>query len=168
MQLHHLAEEIIEIADDSTNDYMTIVKNGKSRQVQNKEAISRSRLRIQARMNLISKLSPILRDSKTGQPEGDDLIIRRLPYANETPEEYAASQKLRDEQIDGAIARTGQLLRAKKAAEKKEAAKKKAEAARSGKKASSSPKNDPKPALDKPRFSTSEYYDHPEDHIIYR
>src|SRR3954469_435698 len=35
MQLHHLAEEILEIADDSTNDYMTVVKNGKPHQVQN-------------------------------------------------------------------------------------------------------------------------------------
>ena len=65
MQIHHLAEEILEIADDSTNDYMTVVmKSGKTKQVLNREAIARSRLRIQARTTLIAKLSPILRESK--------------------------------------------------------------------------------------------------------
>ena len=62
MQLHHLAEEILEIADDSSNDYMTVVKKGKATVMQNKEAIVRSRLRIQTRMNLLTKLS---RDNKT-------------------------------------------------------------------------------------------------------
>src|SRR3954469_2411044 len=81
-QLHHLAEEILEIADDSTNDYMTIVKNGKPRQVQNREAISRSRLRIQTRMNLISKLAPILRNTRTGMPANLPLkvVFTKKPY----------------------------------------------------------------------------------------
>ena len=64
MQLYHLAEEILEIADDSSNDYMTVVKNGKTKQVLNREAITRSRLRIQARTTLIAKLSPILKIKK--------------------------------------------------------------------------------------------------------
>src|SRR3954463_14927947 len=80
--INNFLEEILEIADDSTNDYMTIVKNGKPHQVQNREAISRSRLRIQTRMNLISKLAPILRNTKTGMPANQPpkLMFAKKPY----------------------------------------------------------------------------------------
>ena len=90
MQLYHLAEEILEIADDSTNDYMTVVgKNGQTKQVLSREAITRSRLRIQARTTLIAKLSPILQIRKK----------RKLPkfffdvpqQKNENPEKTATS-----------------------------------------------------------------------------
>lgn len=55
----YLAEEMIEIADDGTNDYMT-KKNadGTESEVVNTEHIQRSRLRIDARKWIASKLKP--------------------------------------------------------------------------------------------------------------
>jgi hypothetical protein len=62
MQLQFLVDEIYEISDNGTNDFMTIMgKNGKSKQMHNRESIARSQLRINARMMVISKLAPILR-----------------------------------------------------------------------------------------------------------
>ncbi len=147
MQLHHLSEEILEIADDSTNDYMTIVKNGKSRQVQNKETISRSRLRIQARMTLISKLAPILRQQQAGKyaEEPEVITIRRMRYPNETPEEYLASQDKLDQEYVDAIEEAKKEL-----TQKKGTTKKKASGVASGKMASSSPKTDLKPTPEAP------------------
>src|SRR6201999_278897 len=75
-QLHHLMEEILEIADDSTNDYMEVVAaNGKTKIIQNREVISRSRLRINTRIALITKLAPILKGNKEEKEE----TIRELP-----------------------------------------------------------------------------------------
>ena len=54
-----LAEEIIEIADDATNDYMMRVnKNGDEEPVLDSEHVQRSRLRIDARKWIASNLSP--------------------------------------------------------------------------------------------------------------
>jgi hypothetical protein len=48
-QADFLAEEIIEIADDGSNDLMTITKGDASYDVENKEVTNRSRLRVDAR-----------------------------------------------------------------------------------------------------------------------
>ena len=62
LQLQFIGEEIFQIADNSANDYMTVAgKNGKTKQVLNREAIARSRLRIHARLMLLTKLAPILK-----------------------------------------------------------------------------------------------------------
>jgi len=53
-----LAEEILEIADDGSNDFMTIVKGDQSYTVENKELVNRSRLRIDARKWYAAKLRP--------------------------------------------------------------------------------------------------------------
>ncbi len=160
MQLNHLAEEILEIADDSTNDFMTVVKNGKSCQVQNRETISRSRLRIQARMNLISKLAPILREQQAGKyaDEPEVITVRRMRYPNETPEEYLASQNKLDQDYEDSITGARKELKAKKSAPKKKAAGANVEKTRS-----SSPKTAAKPAPEEPftipRKSVHKYYD---------
>lgn len=53
------ADEIIEIADDSTNDYQTRKnENGEEIQVVNPEAIGRSRLRVDTRKWIASKILP--------------------------------------------------------------------------------------------------------------
>lgn len=52
------ADEIVEIADDASNDYMTIQRGEESVQVENKEVVNRSRLRIDSRKWLMSKLNP--------------------------------------------------------------------------------------------------------------
>lgn len=53
-----LAEEVLEIADDGTNDYMTIVKGDVSYNVEDREVVSRSKLRVEARKWIASKLKP--------------------------------------------------------------------------------------------------------------
>lgn len=57
-QADHLVEEMIEIADDGTNDFMTITKGDESYEVENKEWTSRSKLRVEARKWIASKLKP--------------------------------------------------------------------------------------------------------------
>ena len=53
-----LAEEMIDIADDGSNDLMTIVKGDQTYEVENKEVVNRSRLRIETRKWIASKLKP--------------------------------------------------------------------------------------------------------------
>lgn len=57
-QAEIIADEIIEIADDATNDFMTITKGDLTYEAENKEVTNRSRLRIQARQFIASKLAP--------------------------------------------------------------------------------------------------------------
>jgi hypothetical protein len=54
-----MAEDILSIADDGTNDWMTVEgKNGNEYQVVNNEAMQRSRLRIETRKWLMAKTKP--------------------------------------------------------------------------------------------------------------
>jgi hypothetical protein len=58
-QAEYLAEEILDIADDGSNDWMERKnKDGSSYTVENGEAMQRSRLRVDARKWLLSKLLP--------------------------------------------------------------------------------------------------------------
>lgn len=59
LQLEVWADETIEIADDGSNDWMTRQNsNGESYEVVNSEHISRSKLRVDQRKWLLSKLKP--------------------------------------------------------------------------------------------------------------
>jgi len=53
-----MAEELLDIVDDGTNDYMTKNINGKDIQITNTENIQRSRLRADTRKWLMSKMKP--------------------------------------------------------------------------------------------------------------
>jgi hypothetical protein len=54
-----MAEEILDIADDGTNDYMTIeLQDGYEKEVINHEVLARSRLRVDTRKWLMSKMKP--------------------------------------------------------------------------------------------------------------
>lgn len=55
-QADFLAEEILEIADDGSNDLMTITKGDQSYEQENKEVTNRSKLRVEARKWIASKL----------------------------------------------------------------------------------------------------------------
>jgi len=55
-QADFMAEEMLEIADDGSNDFMTITKGDATYEVENKEVTSRSRLRVDTRKWLASKL----------------------------------------------------------------------------------------------------------------
>ena len=57
-QADFLAEEMIDIADDGSNDFMTIQKGDASYEVENKEWTSRSKLRVETRKWIASKLKP--------------------------------------------------------------------------------------------------------------
>jgi hypothetical protein len=58
IQCEYLADEILEIADDATNDFMTVVKGDEEYERENKEVTNRSRLRVDSRKWLLSKLVP--------------------------------------------------------------------------------------------------------------
>lgn len=54
-----MAEELLDIADDGTNDWMTItLPGGHEKEVLNNEALQRSRLRVDTRKWLMSKMKP--------------------------------------------------------------------------------------------------------------
>ena len=58
-QMDAYAEEIVDIADDATNDFMEIEqKNGGTTVIFDKENIQRSKLRIEARQWMMGKLRP--------------------------------------------------------------------------------------------------------------
>jgi hypothetical protein len=53
-----IAADCLEIADDGTNDYMTITKGDASYNVEDKEVTSRSKLRVETRLKLLAKWYP--------------------------------------------------------------------------------------------------------------
>ncbi len=57
-QVEHMADELLDIVDDGSNDLMTIVKGDESYEVENKEVVNRSRLRADTRKWLMAKLAP--------------------------------------------------------------------------------------------------------------
>lgn len=58
-QADYYAEEIIEISDDATNDYMLRKNNsGEDELVENKDVLARSRLRVDTRKWLMARMAP--------------------------------------------------------------------------------------------------------------
>ena len=57
LQMEYLADEILDISDDGSNDLMTIVKGDMSYEAENKEVTNRSKLRVDSRKWLMSKLN---------------------------------------------------------------------------------------------------------------
>lgn len=57
-QADHFAEEILEISDDATNDWMKRQQGEEMVEVANHEHISRSKLRVDSRKWLMSKMAP--------------------------------------------------------------------------------------------------------------
>lgn len=53
-----MIEDIVDISDDGTNDYMTITKGDHSYNVEDREVTNRSRLRVDTRKWIVSKLKP--------------------------------------------------------------------------------------------------------------
>ncbi len=54
----NIADEMFEIADDGSNDLMTIEKGDNSYEVENKEVTNRSKLRVQLRQWYLGKVMP--------------------------------------------------------------------------------------------------------------
>lgn len=57
-QADYLVEEMLDISDDGSNDLMTITKGDVSYDVENKEVTNRSKLRVETRKWIASKLKP--------------------------------------------------------------------------------------------------------------
>ena len=53
-----MGEDILDIADDGTNDYMTITRGDMTYNVENKEVTNRSKLRVETRKWIMSKMKP--------------------------------------------------------------------------------------------------------------
>jgi hypothetical protein len=97
-QADFLAEEILEISDDATNDYMTVVKGDVSYEVENKEFISRSRLRVEARKWVASKLKPKKYGDKVDVTSGGE----KMPV----PITFISATSLTDEQLEKFVSNT--------------------------------------------------------------
>jgi len=69
---HSMADELLEIADDGTNDWME--RNGD--EVQNGEAMARSRLRVDTRKWMLSKMLPKIYGEKIVHAGDDESPIK--------------------------------------------------------------------------------------------
>lgn len=58
IQAENMFDEILEIADDGENDYMTITKGNETYNVEDREVTNRSRLRVDSRKWYLSKVLP--------------------------------------------------------------------------------------------------------------
>lgn len=58
IQAEIMFDEILDIADDGSNDFMTIVKGDNVYEIENKEVTNRSRLRVDSRKWYLSKVLP--------------------------------------------------------------------------------------------------------------
>lgn len=74
IQCDLIAEETIDIADNATNDFMTVVKGDFEYEAENKEVINRSRLRVDTRKWLLSKLCPKKYGDKIDVTTGGDKL----------------------------------------------------------------------------------------------
>lgn len=82
-QVEFLVDEMLEIADDGSNDYMTITKGDVSYNVEDKEVTNRSRIRVDVRKFIASKLKPKKYgdsiDVKSGGEPIQQVVIYKLP-----------------------------------------------------------------------------------------
>lgn len=69
-----MAEEILDIADDGTNDWMQRKIGGEWTDVPNNEVLQRSRLRVDTRKWLMSKMKPKRYGDKMDVTSGDKVI----------------------------------------------------------------------------------------------
>jgi len=79
-QADYYAEEIIEISDDGSNDWMERQRNdGSIEEVENKEVLNRSRLRVDTRKWLMARMAPKKYGDKVVQehqgPDGGPVVI---------------------------------------------------------------------------------------------
>lgn len=58
VQAENMFDEILDIADDGTNDFMTITKGRDSYNVEDREVTNRSKLRVESRKWYLSKVLP--------------------------------------------------------------------------------------------------------------
>lgn len=76
--LDAIAEELFDIADDGTNDWMTVGREGAEYQVENKEVTNRSKLRVETRKWYLSKLAPKRYGEKVEHNFGNPLSVKTI------------------------------------------------------------------------------------------
>lgn len=88
MQADILAEEILDIADDGSNDLMRVVKGDLEYEQENKEVVNRSKLRVDARKWIASKLRPKRYGERISQeisgPNGQPIPITGMQIVDST------------------------------------------------------------------------------------
>lgn len=88
-----LFDEILEIADDGTNDYMTIVKGDNEYNVEDREVTNRSKLRVEARKWVLAKMQPKKYGDKLDlTTDGDKLTFDLSKLSGEQLAQLAAIQ----------------------------------------------------------------------------
>ena len=101
----HWAEEILEISDDGTTDYVTKVgRNGHEYEAVDQEHIQRSRLRVDSRKWLLSKLVPSKYGDKVAH-EHDGEVTHKVDITGMSEREKMrrfALFMLEDQQANGA------------------------------------------------------------------
>ncbi len=85
MQAEGLADEIMEIADDGTNDYVLANSEEGDLCRVNPEAIGRSRLRVDTRKWYLSKVIPRFKDKPEEKPPADDLAAALMMLIGKQP-----------------------------------------------------------------------------------
>ncbi len=84
-QADFLADEIIEIADDGSNDSTTVnLGDGVETEIVNKENIQRSRLRVDARKWIAAKLKPKKYGEKLDLTSGGEKIEYKIGYGGDS------------------------------------------------------------------------------------
>lgn len=80
-QADYYAEEILEIADDGSNDWMERKRGDETIEVENHEVLNRSRLRVDTRKWLMARMSPKKYGDKlthAGDPENPVQMITKI------------------------------------------------------------------------------------------
>jgi hypothetical protein len=99
-----MADELLEISDDATKDFMTVSRNGEEVEVVNAEHIQRARLRVDTRKWLLSKMLPkVFGDKITNEVTGNLTVSETVdkPPA-ETREEWIA-RRTRELGVNSAV-----------------------------------------------------------------
>ena len=78
LQIEAMADELLEISDDGTNDWMTIRRGGVDVEVPNNEVLQRSRLRVDTRKWLMSKVVPKKYADKTLTELSGEVGVRTI------------------------------------------------------------------------------------------
>ena len=85
-RMYHHADELLDIADNGVNDYMEANEPDNSAYRVNGEAIARSRLRVDTRKWLMSKLIPKYADKQEKETiDPSDLINAMIAMADKLP-----------------------------------------------------------------------------------
>lgn len=93
IQAEKMFEEIIDISDDGSNDFMVIQKGKESYEVENKEVTNRSRLRVDTRKWYLSKVLPKKFGEKLDLTSGNKPIpLLNVLHSNSDKEDSEAEK----------------------------------------------------------------------------